>query len=83
MWNWGTGQYGSMMPQGEVYGRSITIGMEVRDSEGVVAANHINSSGEQIKDYPVPATIARASIATAVGSLSARRRCHSPKAPVR
>jgi hypothetical protein len=51
LWNWGTGQWGSMMPRGEVHGGSITIGMEVRQSEGEAAASHINSTVEQIKHY--------------------------------
>jgi hypothetical protein len=51
LWNWGTGQWGSMMPRGEVYGQSITIGMEVRENDGETAANHINSTLEQIKGY--------------------------------
>lgn len=51
LWKWGTGQWSSMMPRGEVYGRSITIGMVVRENEGETAANHINSTLEQIKEY--------------------------------
>ena len=51
LWGWGTGQWGSMMPRGEVNNRSITIGMEVRQSEGETAANHINSTVGQINEY--------------------------------
>lgn len=51
LWEWGTGQWSSMMPPGEVEGRSITIGMEVRQSESEAAVNHINSTLEQIRGY--------------------------------
>ncbi|ADZ65809.1 hypothetical protein BRUCa_0724 [Brucella melitensis] len=39
------------MPRGEVYGGSVTIGMAVRENEGEAAANHINSTLEQIEEY--------------------------------
>ncbi|EXU82026.1 hypothetical protein AX23_17180 [Brucella melitensis 548] len=51
LWKWGAGQWSSMMPRGEVYGGSVTIGMAVRENEGEAAANHINSTLEQIEEY--------------------------------
>lgn len=51
LWKWGTGQWSSMMPRGEVSGRSITIGMVVRENEGETAVKHINSTLEQIREY--------------------------------
>lgn len=51
LWGWGTRQWGSVMPRGDVRGKSITIGMEVRASEGDTAAKHITSTVTQINDY--------------------------------
>lgn len=51
LFGYGTGQWGSMMPRGEVGHGQLTIGMEVRTSEGDSAAEHINSTVEQLKDY--------------------------------
>ena len=39
------------MPQGQVRGSEITIGMEVHQSDGEAAVNHINSTVVAIKDY--------------------------------
>lgn len=51
LWKFGTGQWGSDMPRGEVSGKTITVGMEVRSSDTESAVNHITSTVEQIKTY--------------------------------
>jgi hypothetical protein len=51
LWEFGTGTWSSTMPQGQVRGCEIVIGMEVRQSDGDAAANHINSTVAAIKDY--------------------------------
>ncbi|RSV32164.1 hypothetical protein [Sphingomonas sp. ABOLH] len=51
LWNFGTGQWGSMMPRGEIYGRTLTVGMEVRATDSDAAVQHITSTVEQIKHY--------------------------------
>ncbi|WP_206240454.1 hypothetical protein [Novosphingobium terrae] len=39
------------MPRGEISGRLLTVGMEVRKSEGDAAISHIISTVGQIKEY--------------------------------
>ena len=51
LWGFGTGKWSSTMPQGQVRGSEITIGMEVHQSDGEAAVNHINSTVVAIKDY--------------------------------
>lgn len=51
LWTFGAGQWGSVMPRGEVYGPTLTVGMQVRATDGEAAVNHITSTIEQIKHY--------------------------------
>jgi hypothetical protein len=51
LWHFGTGQWGSSMPQGEIVGWKLSVGMEVRASEGETAAAHITSTVQEIKHH--------------------------------
>lgn len=51
LWTFGAGQWGSVMPRGEVRGRTLTVGMQVRATDGEAAVSHITSTIEQIKHY--------------------------------
>jgi hypothetical protein len=51
LWTWGTGQWGSMMPRGDVRANKIVIGIEVRANATEDAVTHITSTIEEIKRY--------------------------------
>lgn len=36
LWAFGTGQWGSVMPRGEISGQTLTVGMEVRGLSGIL-----------------------------------------------